>query len=76
MKAKFYHQELEDCFLPLEKFVAYKIACCDCGLIHFWRLIAKRIKGKTVYGFRIQRDNRATAQYRRHQKFPNRRRAG
>ena len=64
MKARAYIQEPDDGFVPLLR--VRKIACCDCGLIHLWELTKRRLKGKTVYGFRIRRDNRATAQYRRH----------
>ena len=44
----------------------YKLACCDCGLVHdilFW------IEGDHVR-YRIARNNRATGQVRRHMKTP------
>lgn len=39
-----------------------KIACCDCGLVHKFEF--KVVKG-TIYA-KAWRDNRATAQKRRH----------
>ena len=41
----------------------YKMACCDCGLIH--RMQFRIVKGKKVQ-LRAWRDNRATGQYRRY----------
>lgn len=40
----------------------YKMACCDCGLVHKvdFRVVDRKIQ------FRAFRDNRATAQVRRH----------
>lgn len=39
----------------------YKMACCDCGLIHEmdFRIIKNRVQ------FRARRNNRATGQFRR-----------
>jgi len=42
----------------------YRQQCCDCGLVHVYQF---RIVDGGVQ-FRIRRDNRATAQVRRH--FP------
>lgn len=42
----------------------FKLACCDCGLVHRVVLISK---GPWV-GIATERDNRATAQRRRHMK--------
>lgn len=39
----------------------YKIACCDCGLVHKFEF--KIIRGRVFY--RAARDNRATAAKRR-----------
>ena len=39
----------------------YKLACCDCGLVHVFSF---RIKDKGVQ-FKLIRDNRATGQIRR-----------
>ena len=40
----------------------YKMACCDCGLVHRldFRIVDDRVE------FRTYRDNRATGQIRRH----------
>lgn len=40
----------------------YKVACCDCGLVHS---IDFRIKDRRIE-FRVFADNRATGQVRRH----------
>lgn len=51
---------------PVRK--GYRLACCDCGLIHVIdsRLIAWG-KGRKIV-FRARRDNRATAAHRRAKK--------
>jgi hypothetical protein len=64
MKAKKYIQMSDDCTVMLMRF--HKTLCCDCGLVHLWEL--KRIK-KGIYGFRIRRDNQATAQMRKNNKY-------
>jgi hypothetical protein len=40
----------------------YKMACCDCGLIHEmdFRIVKNRVQ------FRARRNNRATGQFRRY----------
>lgn len=43
----------------------YKMQCCDCGLVH---KIDFRISDEGRIQFRATRDNRATAQIRRHTK--------
>ena len=45
----------------------YKMACCDCGLVH--RLDFRIIRNQVQ--FRAWRDNRATGQVRRHIKRKN-----
>lgn len=45
---------------PLE---GYKIACCDCGLIHNMEF---RIDDLGQVNFRASRNNRSTGQMRRH----------
>lgn len=42
----------------------YKLACCDCGLVHKvdFRLFKRKIQ------LRVVRDNRSTGQVRRHMK--------
>jgi len=41
----------------------YRIACCDCGLVHDFVFISE--DGKPI-GIAAKRNNRATAQRRRH----------
>lgn len=45
----------------------YKLACCDCGLVHRlnFRLV-KRSSGGRFIQFQVFRDNRATGQIRRY----------
>ena len=43
----------------------YKLACCDCGLVHQIVIIAPGIKKGTPLGMAAKRDNRATAARRR-----------
>ena len=45
---------------PVRK--GYKLKCCDCGLVHTFDFRLRN--GKIEY--RVYRDNRATAQVRRH----------
>lgn len=44
----------------------YKMACCDCGLVHRLRFVAVGNKLR----IRAWRDKRATGALRRHRKFP------
>ena len=61
----------------------YKLACCDCGLVHrvdfrAIRIVRQSHNGTFVFHelnkrrfrvkFRVSRDNRATGQIRRHKK--------
>ena len=43
----------------------YRPCCCDCGLVHVFQFRVR--KGKIQ--LRAKRDNRATAQFRRHNKI-------
>lgn len=43
-----------------------KFSCCDCGLMHKFTM---KILDNGNIGVMIRRDNRATAQLRRHNKF-------
>lgn len=45
----------------------WKLACCDCGLVHTlnFRLV-KTLNGGNTIQFQVFRDNRATGQIRRH----------
>lgn len=40
----------------------FKLACCDCGLVHTFDF--RTVEGQVE--FRVKRDNRATGQIRRH----------
>lgn len=45
----------------------YKLACCDCGLVHKLDFkIVKRDEKHRYILFRAYRDNRSTGQMRRH----------
>lgn len=41
----------------------HRFACCECGLVHNFE---HRITENGIVEFRVQRNNRATAQKRRH----------
>lgn len=43
----------------------YKIACCDCGLVHRLVLVAPGLPTGEQIGIAVERDNRATAARRR-----------
>jgi hypothetical protein len=43
----------------------YRIACCDCGLVHDFVFVS----GERVVGIAAKRNNRATAARRRHRVF-------
>lgn len=45
----------------------YKMACCDCGLVHTMEF---RVNEDGWAQFRVRRNNRATGQVRRHMKGP------
>jgi hypothetical protein len=64
MKAKRYVQMSDNCLMELQR--AHKTVCCDCGLVHLW--ILQPQKGGKFF-FRIKRDNRATAQMRKNNKY-------
>ncbi len=46
----------------------FRLACCDCGLVH--DVVIVRGRGKEL-GIAARRNNRATAQRRRKVKFPS-----
>ena len=52
--------EKDEWVQPIRK--NYKMACCDCGLVHEmdFRVVAGRVQ------FRVRRNNRSTAMMRRH----------
>jgi hypothetical protein len=63
MKAKYTQEiEVEGWTRDIPVGPTYRIACCDCGLVHdlvFW------VEDDQIY-MRAQRNRRATAQRRRH----------
>ena len=62
MKGKAYRQVEDGGFVKLE--FMFKTACCDCGLVHVWKLRKKA----GVKVLQVWRDNRATGQRRRKRK--------
>lgn len=44
--------------------VPFRLACCDCGLVHDVAIVAPIRKGKEL-GLAVRRNNRATAARRR-----------
>jgi len=49
---------------PIRK--GYKMACCDCGLVHKMDFKIEKQGKKHFILFRVFRDNRATRQLRKH----------
>ena len=44
----------------------YKMACCDCGLVHNMQFrVVKQKNGRLDVKFRVSRNNRSTAMMRR-----------
>lgn len=64
MGRKYKEEEAGKWVQPVRK--GYRLACCDCGLVHVmdFRLV-QHAKGKKIQ-FRCWRDNRATGQMRHH----------
>ncbi len=54
-----YHKQTDGEWV--QPLTGYKMACCDCGLVH--RMEFRGVRGKIQ--FRAYRDNRATAARRR-----------
>lgn len=46
----------------------FKLGCCDCGLIHNVQFEKEDRRGQRII-FRVQRNNRATANARRSKRF-------
>ena len=60
-----YKQEKEGEWVqPIRK--GYKMACCDCGLVHKLDFKIEKSGNRRFILFRASRDNRATGQTRRH----------
>lgn len=67
-----YNQTNDDDVTVVPKNGWYKIACCDCGLVHLFKFATVNARGrvKGQVAFVARRDNRATAALRRHNKYP------
>ena len=63
---KYYHIEDGDTIELNKRGETIKFGCCDCGLIHKFSIAIQK-NGRV--GVMIRRDNRATAQLRRYNKF-------
>ena len=50
--------------MELKDSVVHAVVCCDCGLIHNYQV--QHSKNARVTTITVTRDNRATAQIRRH----------
>lgn len=64
------YEIVRDGDLVQPKMKGYKMACCDCGLVHLLNFRVVNVRtGKIVSGFKVQfhafRHNRATAAVRR-----------
>ncbi len=49
----------------------FKVACCDCGVVHY---ISITVRTEDVVGVKFNRDKRATGQVRRQGSFGSRKR--
>jgi hypothetical protein len=63
--AKYDQPEENEWVTPVMK--CYKLACCDCGLVHEIDFRLTIVNKKVVLQFRVRRNNRSTGQMRRHQ---------
>ena len=52
---------------PIRK--GYRLACCDCGLVHKINFRLRKYGNGTKLQFRAYRHNRATAQLRLHRSY-------
>lgn len=43
----------------------FRLACCDCGLVHNVAIVAPTLRKGTPLGFAVERNKRATAARRR-----------
>jgi hypothetical protein len=77
------YPNVQDGDLVIPEMAGYRMACCDCGLVHrldfeVYQIIKQHADGtftvkpmpadKAKIGFRASRDGRATGQIRRHRK--------
>ena len=65
MKGSKYTQRTDGEGFEIPNKTVYKLACCDCGLVHQIVIAAPKLKRGEPIGFAAKRDNRATAQIRR-----------
>ena len=66
IKSAYYEPEPGEWIMP--NMQDYKLACCDCGLVHRINLKVVRRPGGYRVKWQIFRDNRATAMMRRWRK--------
>lgn len=66
LRARRYHQRKDGEGFEMPTKQVVRMACCDCGLVHDFVFV----NGRGVVGIAAKRNNRATAQRRRHIK-PN-----
>ena len=50
------------------KMKGYRLACCDCGLVHTIDFHVAERDGEFFVEYRASRNNRSTGQFRRHNK--------
>ena len=61
---KYEDAEEDEWVQPARK--GYKMACCDCGLVHRFDFKLEKSGNRRFILFRVFRDNRATGQIRRY----------
>lgn len=63
MKSKYSHWDQDEIVKINPKKDILKFACCDCGLVHDFNF---EVDKKNIIRMTMDRNDRSTAQYRRH----------
>lgn len=64
MKSK-YEQLIDGIGSTVKNKEKFKLACCDCGLVHDVAIVAPKVRKGVELGFAVARNKRATSQRRR-----------
>ena len=66
VKGRYHEPTAGEWVRPIRR--GYKLACCDCGLVHRMDFALRPYGSGRKVWFRVFRDNRATSMMRRHMK--------
>ena len=61
------YPQIHDGEVVIPEMAGWKMRCCDCGLVHRFTFAVVKDGRRRRVAFSATRDNRATAQVRRHQ---------